>query len=138
MVTTNGFLTSSSFKRSAFPASYSKSTKIIVLSKTNKRITYFAFVRVGVLGVNASVVLDVLEGVVHQAAVATVVTVLGRTIDEVLLAERHELARLAKVLSLQSSGLQKAEHVNNDTSINIADVNEQQRSDVVGGTYGTE
>ncbi len=38
-------------------------------------------VRIGVLGVQASVLLDVLERVVHEAAVAALVVELARTVD---------------------------------------------------------
>ena len=47
------------------------------------------------------VVPDVLEGEVHEAAAAAVVAILGRAVDEVLLGEGDELARLAEVLPLE-------------------------------------
>lgn len=62
-------------------------------------------VGVGLLSVDAAVVLDVLEGVVHEAAVAAVVAVGGRAVHEVLLGERHEVPGLAEVLSLERAGL---------------------------------
>lgn len=43
------------------------------------------FVRVAPLSVYSSVILDVLEGVVHKTATAAIVAVLARTIDEILL-----------------------------------------------------
>ena len=57
--------------------------------------------RTRLLGVEAVVVPDVLEGEVHEAAAAAVVAVLGRAVDEVLLGEGDELARLAEVLPLE-------------------------------------
>jgi hypothetical protein len=56
------------------------------------------------LGVETLVVLDVLEGLVHETAVAALVSVLGAAVDEVLLAERDELSSLAEVLTLEGAG----------------------------------
>ena len=46
-----------------------------------------------------NIYLDVLEGVVHEAAVAAVVAEGPWTVDEVLLAQRDEFAGLAEVLA---------------------------------------
>ena len=67
--------------------------------------TYLRHVRVRRLGVDAVVVLDVLEAVVHQAAVTAVVAPLQRAVNEVLLAEGDELARPPEVLALEGPGL---------------------------------
>lgn len=48
-----------------------------------------ALVGVGLLSVDAAVVLDVLEGVVHEAAVAAVVAVRGRAVHQVLFRQGH-------------------------------------------------
>ncbi|MCQ9140741.1 hypothetical protein MZE11_19435, partial [Bacillus amyloliquefaciens] len=64
-------------------------------------------VGVALLGVDAAVVLDVLEGVVHEPAVAAVVAVRGRAVDEVLLRQRNQEALLSEVLALQ--GTRRAE-----------------------------
>lgn len=64
-----------------------------------------ALVGVALLHVDAAVVLDVLEGVVHEAAVAAVVAVLRGAVDQVLLRERHQVPRLAEVLALERSRL---------------------------------
>ncbi len=66
-----------------------------------------SLVRVRLLGVDATVLLDVLEGVVHEAAVATLVAIGLRTVNEVLLAQGRQGASLAEVLSFQGSGLEK-------------------------------
>lgn len=66
-----------------------------------------SFVGVGGLGIDTLVRFDVLKGVVHQTAIATVVSELFRAVDQVLLGERHELARFAEVLALQRSSLKK-------------------------------
>lgn len=50
------------------------------------------------------VVLDVLEGLVHQTAVAALVALGPGTVHQVLLAQRHQLAGLPEVLALQSAG----------------------------------
>lgn len=59
-----------------------------------------ALVGVGLLGVDAAVVLDVLEGVIHKAAVAAVVAVRRRAVHQVLLRQRHQVVCLAEVLTL--------------------------------------
>ena len=60
-------------------------------------------VGVGLLRVDAAIVLDVLEGVVHEAAVAPVVPVRARAVHQVLLRERHQVPGLPEVLPLQRS-----------------------------------
>lgn len=68
------------------------------------RDTYGSQVRVGLLRVQALVVLDVLEGLVHQTSVAALVTLGSGAFHQVLLAQRHHLAGLLELLTLQSSG----------------------------------
>ena len=62
-----------------------------------------SLVGVGILGINTTVVLDILEGEVHETTVAPVVTVTDRAVDQVLLAQRDKFSSLTEVLSLQSS-----------------------------------
>lgn len=50
------------------------------------------------------VFLDVLEGLVHQTAVAALVALGPGTVHQVLLAQRHQFAGLSEVLALQSAG----------------------------------
>lgn len=50
------------------------------------------------------VVLDVLEGLVHETAVAALVALGPGTVHQVLLAQGHHLAGLPVVLALQSAG----------------------------------
>jgi len=66
--------------------------------------TYSASVGVGVLRVQAVVVLDVLEGLVHQAPVAALVALGPGAVHQVLLAEGHQLASVPEVLALQGPG----------------------------------
>ena len=66
--------------------------------------TYSAKVRVGVLRVQAAVILDVLEGLVHQASIAALVALWPGAVHEVLLAERHQCAGFPEVLALKSPG----------------------------------
>lgn len=54
---------------------------------------------VGLLGVDATVVLDVLESLVHQATVTSVVALWSAAIHQVLLAEAHKLASFSFHLS---------------------------------------
>lgn len=66
--------------------------------------THLSHVGVGGLCVDASVGLDVLEGVVHESALASVVSEGSAAVDEVLLGQRHELAGLLEVLPLERAG----------------------------------
>lgn len=66
---------------------------------------YLSLIRVGLLSVYASVGLDVLEGVVHQASIAAHVAVVGGAVDQLLLAQRHQLPSLPEVLTLQRPSL---------------------------------
>ena len=62
-----------------------------------------SMVGVGLLGVDAVVLLDVLEGKVHQTSLASVVAVFHRAVDQVLLAERNQLSSFPEVLTFESS-----------------------------------
>lgn len=59
-----------------------------------------ALVRVALLGVDATVILDVFKGVVHEAPVAAVVAVRGGAVDQVLFGEGHQVPGLAEMLPL--------------------------------------
>lgn len=63
-----------------------------------------ALVRIQFLGVDSAIVLDVLERIVHESAVAAVVAVHRRAIDQILFGQRHQNARLAEVLTLERTG----------------------------------
>lgn len=67
--------------------------------------SHHGLVRVGLLGVQASAVLDVLEGAVHQASVAAFIAVAAGAVHQLLLAQGHQLAGLLEVLTLQGAGL---------------------------------
>lgn len=60
---------------------------------------------IALLGVDAAVVLDVFEGVVHEAAVAAVVAVRRRAVDQVLLRQGYQETLLTEVLALEGSRL---------------------------------
>ena len=62
------------------------------------------FVRVRVFGVNTVVLLDVLEGMIHQTTVAAHVALLARAVDQVLFGERDELLGLGEVLTFERAG----------------------------------
>lgn len=66
--------------------------------------TYGSQVRVRSLRVQTAVVLDVLESLVHQAAVAALVALWSGAIYQVLLTQRHQLPGLSEVLTLQGPG----------------------------------
>lgn len=56
---------------------------------------YLSLVWVQVLQIDSMVVLDILECVVHQTAVAAVVSVSSRTIHQVLFTQRNVLLDLS-------------------------------------------
>lgn len=68
---------------------------------------YQSFIRVGVLCVYPSVGLDVVEGIVHQASHATHVAIVAGAVNQLLLAQRHQLPSLPEVLTLQRASLKK-------------------------------
>lgn len=63
--------------------------------------SYLSSVRVRRLSINSAVGLNVLEGVVHQTALATVVTEFPAAVHQVLLGERNQFACLLEVLSFE-------------------------------------
>lgn len=65
--------------------------------------TYCSQVGIGLLRVQTVVVLDILEGLVHQASIAALVAFRSGTFHQVLLAQRHQLAGFPELLALQSS-----------------------------------
>jgi hypothetical protein len=77
--------------------------------KLVRRLIYLAGVGVAVLGVDATVGLDVLEGAVHQTTVAAQVAVSAGAVDQVLFAEGDKLTSLLEELALQGAGLQRDE-----------------------------
>ena len=62
-----------------------------------------SLVRIRIFSVDSVVFLDVLESKVHQSTVASVVTVLGRAIDNVLFRKGNELTSRSLVLSFEGS-----------------------------------
>lgn len=62
---------------------------------------YLSLIRVGIFCVNSFVVFDVFEGVVHQASHAAHVAVGARAVNQLLLAQGHQLPCLPEVLTLQ-------------------------------------
>lgn len=68
---------------------------------------YLGLVRVGLLRVDPSVLLNVLEGVVHQTSITSHVAVLSGTVNQLLLTQRHQLPSLPEVLAFKRSGLKE-------------------------------
>jgi hypothetical protein len=66
-------------------------------------LVVLALVRVALLCVDSAVLLDILESVVHEAAVAALVAVGAAAVDEILLAEADQLPGLPEVHSLQGA-----------------------------------
>ena len=63
------------------------------------------FVWIRLLRVNSVVFFDVLEGVGHQASMASMITLCPRTVDEILLTQRDELTSLSLHLAFYGSCL---------------------------------
>ena len=57
-------------------------------------ISHLSIIRVRIFAINSTVVLDILEGIVHEAAVASVVAVLAGAVHQILLGQAHQLAGL--------------------------------------------
>lgn len=70
-------------------------------------ITYSSKVGVELLSVQASVVLDVLEGLVHESTIAALIAFGTRAVNQVLLTERHQFASLSELLTLHGSSSAK-------------------------------
>lgn len=66
-------------------------------------LVVLGLVRIGVLRVDAFVLLNVAKRFVLVAAVATLAALCSRAVDEVLLAERHEMAVLQRVLTFDGT-----------------------------------
>lgn len=66
--------------------------------------THSSQVGISLLGVQTAVVLDVLESLVHQPAVAALVALWSGAVHQVLLAQRHQGPRLPEVLPLHRPG----------------------------------
>lgn len=62
-----------------------------------------ALVRVFLLGREVAHRLNVVEGVVHETAIAALVVELGRAVDKLLLGERDELAHETEVSALEAA-----------------------------------
>lgn len=62
---------------------------------------YLSLIRIGLLCVYSTIGLDVLKGVVHQASHAAHVAIIARAVNQLLLAQRHQLPSLPEVLTLQ-------------------------------------
>lgn len=66
---------------------------------------YLPFVGITLLGVDALVVLNVLECLIHETSIATLVSIFAAAIDQVLLTQRDQLTSLAEILALKSTSL---------------------------------
>lgn len=62
---------------------------------------HLSLIRVGLLSVDSSIGLDVLEGVVHQPSHAAHVAIIAGAVNQLLLAQGHQLPGLLEVLTLQ-------------------------------------
>ena len=62
---------------------------------------YLGLIRVGLFGVQPPVVLDVLEGLIHETAVASVVSPITTAVNQILFAQRHEATSLTEHLTLE-------------------------------------
>lgn len=78
--------------------------QVLVYGSGTKPVTHLSRVRVRRIGVDALVVDDVLEGSVHETAIAAVVAVFAGTVHQVLGAEVHQLPGGFGQLALQGPG----------------------------------
>jgi len=62
-----------------------------------------AFIRIAGFGIDSAVVLDVVVSPLDDAAVASVVSVAGTAVDQILFAEGNQLAGFTEILSFQST-----------------------------------
>ena len=94
-----------------------KSSKKKQTNKTNLGLaTHSAFIRIAGFGIDSAVVLDVVVSPLDDAAVASVVSVAGTAVDQILFAEGNQLAGFTEILSFQSTSLQQ-EHSSQGYSI---------------------
>ena len=66
-------------------------------------MTHISSVWVAGSRADASIALDVLEGVVHEATITASIAVLPRAVHQLLFTQAHQIPRLLEVLALQSS-----------------------------------
>ena len=71
--------------------------------------THMGLVRVRLLGVNASVVPDVVESSLHVSASASILK-LASTVNKLLLGEAHQFVIGEEVLAFQGAGLEEDHH----------------------------
>lgn len=65
--------------------------------------TYCSKVGVEFLSVQATIVLDVLEGLVHESTIAALISFRTRAVNQVLLTEGYQFASLSELLTLHGS-----------------------------------
>ena len=63
-----------------------------LFTKTIPASIIHAFVGIALFGINTSVLLNVFESKVHKTAIAAMVAVTGRAINQVLLAQRNKFS----------------------------------------------
>lgn len=66
-------------------------------------LTYIASVRITGAGAYPTIVLDVLEGIVHEPTVAASIAILPGAVDQLLFTEAHKVPCLLEVLPLKSA-----------------------------------
>lgn len=70
----------------------SDTTNITIVYRTEAGVTwatYLSFVWIRDLGVDSMVVLDILERLIHETSIASLVAVLARAVNEILFTEGH-------------------------------------------------
>lgn len=70
------------------------------INKMSMPETHFCKVGIGLLGIQPIVVLNILEGLVHEATIAAMISLWPRTVHKVLLAQRHQFTRFTEQLAL--------------------------------------
>ena len=70
-------------------------------------VSYLCIIRITCLCVNAIVVLDVLEGIIHESSFAAVVAISPGTVHQVLLTQGNKLSSFFEVLAFQGTSLEE-------------------------------
>ena len=70
-------------------------------------MTHVSTVGVTLFCINATIFDNILEGIIHEATLTGVVTLLLRAIHQVLLTERHKFSCLQGMLTLQRTSSTK-------------------------------
>ena len=78
---------------------------LFIIQVGSNEISYHSNVWITLFGVNTTICLDILEGIIHQTSIATQVSKITRTINQVLFTETDQVARFLFMLPFQWTSL---------------------------------